>query len=314
MRKLKGLIISLLALSIVVGSSTGVTTYAAEGVTSTGGGSTSTDDDSLETRSKAGSAGAGYDSLVEKASKEKGTDGAGWDYSNNQYKQKEGGYYIYEDITKGDKTLIQEAKLGNLTAGAKKDFLTDYYNAGVNVINGKKNDNITEETGTMWLRALQSKEGVGSQLMTTLMAQTKPDYVSANRIYQPFSGPVGTFLGIVSVLLMAFLAMTMVLDLAYIAIPTFQLFVDGENGGGEGGKGKKSFISTEAMEAVQMAQGGQGGSGQSGSSNKLAVSIYFKKRVLMLVVLGICLLYLVSGNIFALVGTLIDLLSGFLGF
>lgn len=299
MRKLKGLIISLLALSIVVGSSTGVTTYAAEGVKSSG-------------TTSQGDGGAGYTKLITDAAKAKG-DGMLWDYENNHYKQKEGGYFGYGELADST-TLIKEANLAELTTGARKDFLTDYYNAGMAVINKDKSDNITEETGTMWLRALQSKEGVGSQLMTTLMAQTKPDYVTANRIYQPFSGPVGTFLGIVSVLLMAFLAMTMVLDLAYIAIPTFQLFVDGENGGGEGGKGKKSFISTEAMEAVQMAQGGQGGSGQSGSSNKLAVSIYFKKRVLMLVVLGICLLYLVSGNIFALVGMLIDLLSGFLGF
>lgn len=244
----------------------------------------------------------------------------GWDYSDNTYKCSDGGYKLYSEIaTTNAKEPINGNVLSQLTTGAKNDFLTDYYNAGQLVLDDEKVNNypngITEEVGTNWLEGIQNTAGVGSQLMTTLMAQTKPDYVTANRLYAPFSGTVGTILGICAILIMAFLAITMVLDLAYIAIPTFQLFIEGDGqGGGQGGGKKKSFISHEAMEAVQMAEGGQGGGGQSGSSNKLAVSIYFKKRVLMLVVLGICLLYLVSGNIFALVGWIIDLLSGFLGF
>lgn len=247
--------------------------------------------------------------------------GTSWDYSSNTYKCSDGGYKLYSEIAKSDvQRPIDENVLSTLTTGAKNDFLTDYYNAGQNVITWSKKNNysggITEEVGTNWLERIQNTAGVGSQLMTTLMSQTKPDYITANRLYAPFSGTVGTILGIVAILIMAFLAITMVLDIAYIAIPAFQLFIDGDGSGngGQGGGKKKSFISHEAMEAVQMAEGGQGGGGQSGSSNKLAISIYFKKRVLMLVVLGICLLYLVSGNIFSLVGKLIDLLSGFLGF
>lgn len=254
-----------------------------------------------------------------------------WDYSNKTYKCKDGGYKIYKEllntVVSSDKSYnsdaclnnpINENNLQNLTTGAKNEFLTDYYNAGQSVINGERSSNyphgITEEVGNVWLEAIQNTEGVGSQLVTTLMSQTKPDFVTANRIYAPFSGTVGTILGVIAILIMAFLAITMVLDLAYIAIPAFQVFIGGEGGNGQGGDKKKSIISNEAIEAVQMAAGGQGGGGQSGNSNKLAVSIYFKKRVLMLIVLCICLLYLVSGNIFALVGALIDLLSGFLGF
>ena len=256
-----------------------------------------------------------------------------WDYSNKTYKCKDGGYKVYKELlntvvsNNGDGSYssdaflnnpINENNLQNLTTGAKNEFLTDYYNAGQSVINGERSSNyphgITEEVGNVWLEAIQNTEGVGSQLVTTLMSQTKPDFVTANRIYAPFSGTVGTILGVIAILIMAFLAITMVLDLAYIAIPAFQVFIGGEGGNGQGGDKKKSIISNEAIEAVQMAAGGQGGGGQSGNSNKLAVSIYFKKRVLMLIVLCICLLYLVSGNIFALVGALIDLLSGFLGF
>lgn len=247
---------------------------------------------------------------------------AEWDYSNRTYKKSEGGYYLYDDLTidgdAGCRTPLDEHKLSELKTGAKKAFLTDYFLAGQSILDAEKKDNysngITEDVGTAWLDAVQNIEGVGTQLMTTLMAQTKPDYQAANRIYKPFSGTVGTILGVISILIFAALALTMVLDLAYIAIPTFQLFVDGDGGNGGDGKGKKSFISQEARDAVSMAVGGSGSSGQNGGSNKLAVSIYFKKRVLMLCVLGICMLYLVSGQIFALVGMFLDLFSGFLGF
>lgn len=305
MKKLKRLLISLMAFCLVLSQFT----FVSFGVTS--------------------DQGKGLHDLVVAVSKAKGGsdltigsksyNGVSWDYSSRTYKCSDGGYKIYTELAKNDiQQPIDENTLGTLTTGAKNQFLTDYYNAGQSVLNWSKKNNyesgITEEVGTNWLERIQSTSGVGSQLMTTLMSQTKPDYITANRLYAPFSGTVGTILGIVSILIMAFLAITMVLDLAYIAIPTFQLFIDGDGqNGGQGGK-KKSFISHEAMEAVQMAEGGQGGGGQNGGSNKLAVSIYFKKRVFMLVVLGICLLYLVSGNIFSLVGWLIDLLSGFLGF
>lgn len=310
MKRLKKLLISLMAVCLVLSQFT----FVSFAVTSNGSN--------------------GLKDLVAAASKTKGGTGSGaslviggrpyngasWDYSSRTYKCSDGGYKVYSELAKNDiQQPIDENTLGTLTTGAKNQFLTDYYNAGQSVINWSKKNNyesgITEEAGTNWLERIQSTAGVGSQLMTTLMAQTKPDYITANRLYAPFSGTVGTILGIVAILIMAFLAITMVLDLAYIAIPAFQLFIEGDGqGGGQGGGKKKSFISHEAMEAVQMAEGGQGGGGQSGSSNKLAVSIYFKKRVLMLVVLGICLLYLVSGNIFSLVGWFIDLLSGFLGF
>lgn len=247
--------------------------------------------------------------------------GPAWDYSKKTYTCQDGGYKLYEELTSKDVNKpINESALATLTSESKDEFLTDYFNAGQNVLNwvessgNTQNTGITPEVGTMWLQCLQKTNGMGSQLMTTLLAQTKPDYIRANEIYKPFSGLVGTILGIMSVLLMAFLAITMVLDLSYIAIPAFQLFVDGDGKGGQGGESKKSFISREAIDAVKQAGNNGGQGGQDGGTGKLAVMVYFKKRVLMLMALGICLLYLVSGNIFSFVGWFVDLFSGIVGF
>lgn len=243
--------------------------------------------------------------------------GASWDYTKRHYKLDDGGYLLYEELAQNNsESPINANNLGLLTTGAKNEFMTDYYNAGQRIINSEKKNNyphgITAEVGNNWLKLVQDTEGVGSQLITTLMSQTKPDFVTANRIYAPFSGTVGTIMGLIAVMLMGGLALTMVLDLAYIAVPAVQLMFDGGEGG-QGGGGKKSLISKEARDAVQGAEGGNGGNGQGGIT-KLAVTIYLKNRILMLIVLGVCLLYLVSGNIFSLVGMLLDLLRGFLGF
>lgn len=275
--------------------------------------------------------GKGLDRLVEITAKDKVTStsvsskggtahvSSKWDYSKKTYKCSDGGYKIYTELaTKDVQKPINENNLKQLTIGAKNEFLTDYYNAGQSVIEGCKANNysggITEEVGTNWLERIQNTAGVGSQLLTTLMSNTKPDFISANRIYEPFSGTVGTILGVISVVLMALLSLTMVLDISYIAIPAFQLMVDNDGDGKGGGGKKKSFISLEAINAVAAVEGSQGGGGQSGDSKKLAIGIYFKSRVAMLIVLCICLLYLISGNIFAFIGWFIDLFSGFLGF
>lgn len=246
------------------------------------------------------------------------------------YNKSGGGYYLYTEIigsgNDADKGYINETRLNELTAGAKRDFLSDVLRLGNNIVayeadrrkgtnegDGKKY--ITEETMNQYVQKIQGITGAGSQLIASLMNDTKPDYVSANKIYKPFSGVVGTVLGVISILIMSLLGVTMGLDLAYIVIPMFQLFLDGDSDGQQGGtaKGLARIISQEARNAVKAA-GNDGGNGQTGSANKLAVSVYFKHRWKSLVVLGICLLYLVQGQIYSFVAWVLDLVSGFVGF
>lgn len=242
-------------------------------------------------------------------------------YSGKVYEKDGGGYATWTELFDSTSTqtgYVNESTFNTLTSNAKKQYLEDLISVSNDVVDSTTNNEagVTNTTQTNWLNNLQNCSGVGSQLMTTLLANTKPDYVTANRIYEPFSGVVGTVLGLGAILIMAFLAITMVLDLSYIGIPAFRMLCDGDGDGSNGGQngGKPKFISYEAVSAVQMAEGGNGGAGQNGGSNKAAVGIYFKKRVVMLCILGICLLYLIQGQIFTLVGWLLDLVSGFLGF
>lgn len=230
------------------------------------------------------------------------------------YTKEGGGTVKYSDLV-GDGVNINVAVFNELKSTEKEKFLTDMHSCAMAKVKADSDstsaDKVTSDTVTNWLQQIQQCDGVGSQLMNTLLQNTKPDYATANRIYEPFSGVVGTVLGLGAILIMAFLGITMVLDLSYIGIPAFRLML---NGDGDNGKGKPKVISYEAVSAVETAEGGGGAGGQNGSTGKVAVGLYFKKRVIMLIILGVCLLYLIQGQIFTLVSWILDLVSGFLGF
>lgn len=273
-----------------------------------------------------------YESLVKIVRK-------GWEYTSSkaytpigkhEYKCSGGGYYYYIELTNGgsivaddgsitykediksSQPIFQSTKFDKLTSGAKQEFLKDLLSVA-NAASYYEVNDISDETVTDLYNELQNYSGMGSQLMASLLAETKPDYATANRIYQPFSGIVGTILGFLSVIVMALLGVTMALDICYITIPAFQLIIGAEKDGTGGGGGATKFaakiISTEAQKAVQVSQN----DGQNGEF-KSAIGVYFKYRWKGLIILGICLLYLVGGHIWSFVAWFIDLLSGFLGF
>lgn len=227
------------------------------------------------------------------------------------------GYLTGAVIVDSSTGMVKSYEFKKLTNNSQREVITDLNSVAEDLLKSTDdngNSYYTDEHYQNWVQQLQNCDGVGSRLISTLMANTKPDFASANRIYQPFSGTVGTVLGLVAVLLMAALAIVMVLDLSYIAVPFVRNLLDGgssDTGSGNGGI-KSKFVSWEAYNAVQQVEAGGGNGGNDGGDNKTAVGIYFKKRIIMLLILGLCLLYLVQGEIFTMVGWFMDLVSGLL--
>lgn len=169
------------------------------------------------------------------------------------------------------------------------------------------NNGVTSSTVTGLLQKLQTKPGMGSKLLTEILKNTKPDYVRANNIYQPFSGIVGTFLGLGAILILAILGIVIVSDIAFITLPPYRGLM-GESNGDKKGMAK-FLVSHEATSAVREAEGSDSGQG----SYKYAIGIYLRRRAIAVIILGICLLYLVQGQIYVFVGFIMDLVQGFLG-
>ena len=227
--------------------------------------------------------------------------------ANNVYEMTGGGYLAGADLFTGSATEgydLQESKFQLLTSSAQSQVVKDIATASNSKVG---DDGVTDETVQDWWRTLQQKNGVGSKFLNTILANTKPDFVKANAIYKPFSGPISTVMGVIAVAMMGFLGIVMVSDIAYITLPPIRLFVSDDEKGSTFVKSK--IFSHDAIYAVQKAE-----SESDTGSPKQALGIYFKRRIFMLILLGICLLYLVQGQLYTLVGYVLDLTSGFLGF
>lgn len=235
----------------------------------------------------------------------------------NEYSIDGGGHMSGSDLFEGKPTEgydLDEEQFQLLTRKAQSQVVEDiatYSNEAIDDDEGNLK-NVSESTVQNWWRDLQSKKGVGTQFLNEILKNTKPDFVTANLIYEPFSGVVGTVLGLIAVLLMAFLGIVMVSDIAYIALPPVRMLVADQADSKGGSKPEKSKIfSHDALYAVECAENNSdGGSG----GGKQALGIYLKRRIVMLIILGICLMYLIQGQIYVFVGMILDLLRGFLGF
>ena len=304
----KSLLVVLAAGMLVVAP---VSAYATEGVGGNNGSPTSQDyqnddgtddemggdsDDSIQGQAYSDLATSIYDSV-----------------SDNMYTASGGGNYKGSDIVDNDTGLVND-HYTELTSKSRQQLLNDMNKAADERVAKDKGEDpssstVTADTKNNWLVNLQKCDGVGSQLLTTVLANTKPDFVTANQIYQPFSGLVGTLLGLGAVLLFAAVAIVMVLDISYMAIPFIRTIGTDDSGSQK----RPNWVSYEAYYAIQQAEGGEGG-GNTKGAGKQALGIYLKKRIGMLVLLGICLLYLIQGQIFTFVGWVLDLVSGFIGF
>jgi len=238
------------------------------------------------------------------------------DVSAKSYKTSGGGFLLYSELIPdagGTDNFVNETKFQTLTSTAKQDFLQDQLKianlmaADTEAGNSYNTKEVSNDTVVVMTNVLQQKSGMGSQLLATLLQNTKPDYVTANRIYQPFSGVVGTFLGFASIIIVALLGCHMGLDLAFINLPTIQLLF-GDGDGKDGEKKYSKLVSRAARRAVKQAEGEGNGSG----GGKSATWAYFWMQVKEITILVIALLYLIAGQIFSLVARFVDLFSGFL--
>lgn len=235
--------------------------------------------------------------------------------SQNEYTLEGGGSIKGSDLFEGKPTEgydLIESEFTKLSSKAQSQVVSDIATYSNSAVEDDRAKGVEESTVQTWWKQLQTKEGVGSKFMNEILKNTKPDFVSANQIYQPFSGVIGTVMGVIAVFLMGFLGIVMVSDIAYITLPPVRLFVSEENNSRGGKIARSKIFSADAIYAVQVSE--ESGNSADGGERKQALGIYFKRRIFMLILLGICLLYLVQGQIYTLVGYILDLVSGFLGF
>ena len=235
-----------------------------------------------------------------------------WDKSEN------GKYYIL----KGDVIVNMTDKDQQLFYSRMNKRSQQYLDEQKEVENG-----VTGTTASAWWKEMSSISGVGAQYVQQLTSGIQVDLQAGQSFFKPLQGIIGTVLGIGCVAVMSFLVSSFLLDIFYITIPFFRMFMDGNGGqrggrqgygggrgmsygggmgygGGRGGAGQgPAYISNQAKNAVREEEGGRN-----------ALIAYFKSSVIKIVVLVLALMFLISGKIFVVIGWIMNIVASMFGF
>lgn len=124
------------------------------------------------------------------------------------------------------------------------------------------------------------------QAIKYLTEDTSADLATARLWLAPFTGGLGTVIGILVLIIFIFLGLGILWDVAYLALPPLQLILE------RGDDTKKPFgVSAEAWKANREVA-------LDYKNTKNEIGEYLKKRIPVILVCAICVGYLISGKVY----------------
>lgn len=208
-------------------------------------------------------------------------------------------YHIENENDKDKDTLINiEVNMVEYRKLKEKDKQTVMQQA-ISIITSKET-NISRMNKNKIFNNLCDLDVSTSSFVRQLSDDVTADFNEAySRYFKPWSGELGIALGVISLGMFISLAMMILIDLAYIVLPFFQmLFTDlGYK------KNRPMFVSIEAVNAVKEAES------KAGQGYTNPVGVYFRSKLKQLIAISLCLVYLVSGEIYNLIGAIMDYFS-----
>lgn len=126
-----------------------------------------------------------------------------------------------------------------------------------------------------------------------LKSDASADFVEAKAWFRPFSGVIGTVMGVICLVIFLLLGISCLFDCAYLCLPTFQAILE------HGEEHKRPFgVSREAWRAMKDVT--------SDMKYRNIMSVYFSRRMPVVIVCCICLGYIISGQIYDIIVFIID--------
>lgn len=140
---------------------------------------------------------------------------------------------------------------------------------------------------------IESQDESIAGAMSYLKQDVDADFIEARKWFEPFSGPISTFMGFCCIVIFSGLAISIVFDVVYLNIPLIQPLLE------RGEEDKKPWgVSNEAWKANKIVN--------EGNTDKSAMSIYLKRRIPVFFLTAAILAWLISGKIYDLVVYFID--------
>lgn len=154
---------------------------------------------------------------------------------------------------------------------------------------------------------LSAKDSDVSRIMIPIMMDsTSADLYTALKWVSPLLPIVRVIFGIGAIAISLFLIGSTIVDLCFIGLPVMR---ESMTSNAEGKGGKIPFVSSDAVSVIKETES----SADSSGGYKNAYLVYFKRRVVTYIILSICLLYLVLGELSGLISWLLSLGDGIVG-
>lgn len=176
-----------------------------------------------------------------------------------------------------------------------------------NFIDALQDSPVSQQTQQNIFNTMKDADSdVARLLVPMLIDSTEADLFNATRILKPFLPFVRIVFGIGAFVIIILLIFSSIVDLCFIGLPVAREAMSKK--GNENG-GKIPFVSADAESVVKEYESNLGSSGKY----KNVYVAYFKRRAITYIVLAICILYLVVGELGGVIAWLMSLGDGLLG-
>ena len=190
------------------------------------------------------------------------------------------------DRDDGVRVLFNREDYNKLSTADKQELM------GKTLNSIEKSSMVAKERTRLYNFIAQSDTAT-SAVVRQLSTDVTADYARAWSWFAPFSGFVSTVLGFMAIIIVVLLGLTTVIDLAFLGIPPLQVMLLPSGGG------KPKFVSNEAYSVYKKSV-------DNSSKYVNTAWEYLLCRGKYMIALGICVAYLLNGQIFYAVGWFID--------
>lgn len=166
--------------------------------------------------------------------------------------------------------------------------LSDRRHAMQVALNSVQNSKMLTQNRIKLYNFIAEQDTAVSQAITMLSSDASADVASANSWLTPIYPYVSTGLGLILILIMVFLMVSMVIDLAFMVLPPLRMMMTSTTNG----KNRPVFVSVEAWNAVRESENSSGN-----GTWKHYLTIYLKTRFVGLIIIGMIVGLLVTGHI-----------------
>jgi hypothetical protein len=201
-------------------------------------------------------------------------------------------------------------------AGGKVTFNEEVYEAATEkskkkamkaFVSSMQDSGISAQGQQSVIDGMSSKSpDVKRMLIPLVMDSTSADLYTAMKWVNPFLPVIRLIFGIGAIVVSIMLIGSTIVDLCFIGLPIAREALNNKGEQSGGGGNKVPFVSADAVSVIKESESALDSSG----GYKNAYLMYFKRRVLTYIIISICLLYLVVGELGGLISWLLSLGDG----